>query len=320
MKIKHVLTIAAAAVAALSLAACGNKSNAGSSNKTVKIGILQLINQSGLDDARKGFVAELAKEGYKDGKNMKLDYVNAQGDQANLSTMSQQLQKDKNDLNLAIATPAAQALQKADPKTPMLFTAVSAPVDAGIVSSMTHPDKNTSGVTDMVSVKGQIGLLHRIAPKAKTIGLIYNAAEPNSVIQIKAAKKAIKALGLKSAEKTVASTNDVQQTMTALTGQAQAIYIPADNTLAAAMATVGKIAGQKKVPVVPAASTMVQDGGLATNGFNYRDLGKQAAKQAVKILKGKKTSTIPVEKPAKVSVMVNKAMAKKLGIDPSSIK
>ena len=91
MKIKNVLTIAAAAVAALTLAACGNKSSAGSSdNKTVKIGILQLINQSGLDDARKGFVAELAKEGYKDGKNLKLDYVNAQGDQANLSTMSQQ--------------------------------------------------------------------------------------------------------------------------------------------------------------------------------------------------------------------------------------
>ena len=321
MKIKNVLTIAAAAVAALTLAACGNKSNAGSSdNKTVKIGILQLINQSGLDDARKGFVAELAKEGYKDGKNLKLDYVNAQGDQANLSTMSQQLQKDKNDLNLAIATPAAQALQKADPKTPMLFTAVSAPVDAGIVSSMTHPDKNTTGVTDMVSVAGQIQLLHRIAPKAKTIGLIYNAAEANSVIQIKAAKKAIKALGLKAAVKTVASTNDVQQTMTALAGQAQAIYIPADNTLAAAMATVGKIAAQKKVPVVPAASTMVQDGGLATNGFDYRDLGKQAAKQAIKILKGKKTSSIPVEKPAKVSVMINKSMAKKVGIDPSTIK
>lgn len=320
MKMKNLLTTAATILAVATLAACGKTTSAKTEQKTVKIGILQLINQSALDDARKGFKAELAKEGYKEGKNLKLDYVNAQGDQANLSTMSQRLVKDKNDLNLAIATPAAQAMQKADSKTPLLFTAVSDPAAAGLVKNLKQPEANITGVTDMVSVAGQIKLLHRIAPKAKTIGLIYNAAEANSVIQIKAAKKAIKAAGLNVIEKTVASTNDVQQTTTTLASKCQAIYIPADNTMAAAMTTVGKIAAEKKIPVVPAASTMALDGGLATNGFNYRDLGVQAAKQAVKILKGKKVADVAVEKPAKVSVIVNKDMAKKLGIAVNTIK
>lgn len=321
MKIKNLLTLTVATVATLTLAACGSKpAGAESTEKTAKIGILQLINQTALDDARKGFKAELARQGYKEGKNLKLDYVNAQGDQANLSTMSQQLKKDKNDLNLAIATPAAQAIQRIDKKTPLLFTAVSDPAAAGLVKNLDKPEANITGVTDMVSVAGQVKLLKRIAPKVKTVGLIYNAAEANSVTQIKSAKAALKALNLNVVEKTVASTNDVQQTMETLTAKADAVYIPADNTMAAAMATVGKVAAKKQVPVVPAASTMVNDGGLATNGFNYRDLGVQAAKQAVAILKGKKVSQVPVQKPAKVSVIINKDMAKQLHIDPATIK
>ncbi|WP_155287672.1 ABC transporter substrate-binding protein [Lacticaseibacillus zhaodongensis] len=321
MKIKKLLLMAATVSSVALLAACGSKSaSAKDGNKTVKIGILQQINQTSLDEARKGFEAEMAKEGYKEGKNLKLDYVNAQGDQANLSTMSQRLAKDKNDINVGIATAAAQALQKADPKTPMVFTAITDPKSAGLVSSMSHPDKNATGVTDMVDVSGQIKLLHKIAPKAKTIGLLYNAAEPNSAMQIKLAKKAIAALGLKSTAQTVASTNDVEQATTALASQSQAIYIPADNTLAASMATVGRVSIKKGVPVVPAANAMVTAGGVATNGISYEKLGRQTAQMAIKILKGKKPSALPVEKPNKVSVFENKKMMKKLGIDQSVLK
>ena len=320
MKMKKIMTAAMTVATVALLAACGNKADSKASTKTVKVGILQLINQSALDDARKGFIQELAKEGYKEGKNLKIDYVNAQGDQANLTTMSQRLKRDKNDLNLAIATPAAQALQKEDTDTPMVFTAITDPKSAGLVSNMQAPNKNATGVTDMVSVAGQIKLLHRIAPKAKTVGLLYNAAEANSLVQIKLAKAALKAQGLKVVEKTVASTNDVAQTTTSIAHQVDAIYIPTDNTMAAAMATVGKITSETKTPVIAAASTMVQDGGLATNGINYKDLGVQTGKMAVKILKGKAVKDVAVESPAKVSVVVNKKIAKALNIDPSTIK
>jgi putative ABC transport system substrate-binding protein len=302
MKMKKVLVGLTTIVAVASLAACGNKS--AKKSDTVKVGILQLIDQSALNAARKGFTEELAKEGYK-GDKIKIDYVNAQGDQANLKSMSQQLKQDKNDLNLAIATPAAQALQKEDADTPMLFTAITDPKSAGLTTNPKAPDKNATGVTDMVDVKGQIDFTHKLFPKAKKIGLLYNAAEANSVFQIKLAKQEIKKLGLTAVVKTAATTNDVQQAAEALAGQADAIYIPTDNVAAAGMATVGKVSEKSKVPVVNADATMIKLAGVATKGINYEDLGKQTAKMAVKILKGKKVKSLPIESPAKTELVSN---------------
>ncbi|WDF83033.1 ABC transporter substrate-binding protein [Lacticaseibacillus pabuli] len=319
MKLKKFMAAATVVASVALLAACGSKKSS-SDNKQVKVGVLQLINQTALDDARKGFNAELAKKGYKPGKNVKIDYVNAQGDQANLSTMSQQLKKDKNDVNFAIATPAAQALQKADPDTPMVFTAVTDPKSAGLVSNLNAPDKNATGVTDKVDAKAQIELLHKMFPKAKKIGLIYNAAEPNSVVQIKTARKILKSMGLTPVEKTIASTNDAEQTMTALADKADAVYIPTDNTAAAAMNTIGKVSEQKKVPVVTADATMIKLAGVATKGFHYQDLGKQAADQVVKILKGKKVKSLPVENPAKSVLVKDDKRVKLFKVDPSVLK
>lgn len=314
---KKQLLLGLVGIAMLGLAACGQQTKA--DDNTVKVGVLQLIDQTALTDARKGFEEELAKAGYK-GSKIKIDYVNAQGDQANLKTMSEQLAKDKNDVNLAIATPAAQALQKGDPDTPMVFTAVTDPKSAGLVDNLKAPTKNATGVVDMVDIPQQIQYMHHLFPKAKTVGMLYNAAEQNSIVQVKAATKAAKKLGLKVVKRTVASTNDVQSATEALAGLSDVIYAPTDNTVAAAMATVGKVSLAKKVPVVPAASTMVQDGGVANIGINYKDLGKQTAKLAIQIIKGKKVKDLAVEKPAKVTVIKNEKMMKAFGITDADTK
>ncbi|QFR22132.1 ABC transporter substrate-binding protein [Schleiferilactobacillus harbinensis] len=320
MKKRYWLLTVVSMVLLLVLGACGSPAQGSSQDsKKIKIGILQLMNQTALDDARKGFIAELAKAGYKDGKNISIHYVNAQNDQANLKSMSEELAKDKNTVNLAIATPAAQALLQADKDTPQLFTAITDPVEAKLVTSLQHPGGNVTGTSDLVPVSGQIKLLHELFPKAKTIGLLYNVAEPNSLVQVKMAKAAIAKLGLKSTSLTVASTNDVSQAMTSLAGKADAIYVPADNVVAAAMATVGKISAEKKVPVVPAASTMVPAGGIATNGIDYEKLGAQTAQMAIKIIKGKKASAIPVQLPKDITLVVNKKLAKVFKIDPAQV-
>ncbi|ERL65338.1 ABC transporter substrate-binding protein [Schleiferilactobacillus shenzhenensis] len=303
----------------LVLTACGQQAQGSSGTKQIKIGILELMNQTALDDAREGFITELAKQGYKDGKNLSIHYVNAQNDQANLKSMSEQLAKDKNTVNLAIATPAAQALALADKETPLLFTAITDPVGAKLVRSLAQPGGNITGTTDLVPVAGQIKLLHQLFPQAKTIGLLYNAAEPNSLVQVKMAKAAIAKLGLHTTSLTVASTNDVAQAMTSLAAKADAVYVPADNVVAAAMATVGKVSAEKKVPVVPAASTMVPAGGVATNGIDYKKLGAQTARMAIKIIKGQKPADLAVEKPADVGLVVNQKLAHLFKIDPKEI-
>lgn len=321
MKKMHKFLGIAATVATIALlTACGKSASSNTDHKTIKIGILQLVDQSALTDARKGFEQELAKEGYKDGKNLKIDFVNAQGDQSNLNTMSQQLKKDKNNFNLAIATPAAQALQKADPDTPMLFTAVTDPKSAGLVTNLNKPDKNATGVTDKVDTVAQVDLLHKMFPKAKTIGLLYNAAEENSVVQIKLAKKEIKKLGLKATAKTVATTNDVQQSTEALAKQADAIYIPTDNVCAAAMTTIGQVTETAKVPVMTADATMIKKAGVATKGISYKQLGQQTAKLAIKLIKGQKVSQLPVENPAKTQIVTDAKRMKLFNISESTLE
>ena len=303
------------------LAGCTGGNSKSENKKEVKVGVLQYMEHNSLDQARKGFVAELKDAGYEEGKNMTLDYQNAQGDQSNLKSMSERLVKNKNDVILAIATPAAQSVVNETTTLPVLFTAVTDAVSAGLVTSNEKPGGNVTGTSDMVPIDEQTDLLLSIVPEAKTVGIIYNASEKNSEIQSKLAKKALEKSGVKVKEVTVSSTNDVQQVMTSLAKQVYGIYIPTDNTLAKTMSTVGEIAEAAKIPVIAGSTDMVEEGGLATYGINYEKLGRQTGKLAVKILKGEaKPEELSIETSKNLELVVNQKMAKALEIDPASIK
>lgn len=302
------------------LVGCGKK-EVETDSSVQKVGILQYMEHKSLDKAREGFIAELKDAGYEDGQNIKIDSLNSQGDQANLKSMSEKLVKEKSDVILTIATPAAISVATETTDIPIVFTAVTDAVSAGLVESNEKPGKNITGTSDMVPIDKQTNLLLSIVPDAKTIGIIYNSSEENSVIQAKLAKEAIEKKGVKVKESTVTSTNDVQQVMTALAGEVDGVYIPTDNTMANTMETVGEIARNKKLPIVTGAAEDVKVGALATYGIDYEKLGRQTGKVAIKILKGEaKPSEISVDTPTELDLVVNEDMAKALGIDPATIK
>jgi putative ABC transport system substrate-binding protein len=288
---------------------------ASKSEKLIKVGILQLAEHPALDAAKEGFIDGLKEKGYVDGKNIQIDFLNAQGDQSNLKVMSERLVSEKSDLILSIATPAAQALANETKKIPILTTAVTDLVSAKLAKSNEKPGTNVSGTSDMTPIKEQIELLKQLVPSAKTIGFIYNSSEDNSKLQVDIAEKAAKNLGFTTKSMTVTNTNDVAQNMQVLTAQVDAIYIPTDNTLASAMATVGKIAREQKLPVITGESNMALEGGLATVGIDYYKLGKQTAAMAVEILTKKvKVQNLPVQTQSNPQVVINKQMAELLGI------
>lgn len=204
----------------------------------------------------------------------------------------------KNDLNFAIATPAAQALLNADQETPEVFTAVTDPVAANLVDSLSKPGGNMTGTIDATNVSDQINLLTKVAPKAKTVGIFYNSSEVNSEAQAKQAKEALEKKGIKVVEKTVTSTNDVQQVMTSLAKQVDAVYLPTDNTVASTATTIGDILKDAKIPSIGSDEAYL-NAVLFTSGVNYHAIGKQAGKQAVSILKGKNPAEVKVGKPKK---------------------
>lgn len=280
-----------------------------------KVGIIQLVEHDALDASYRGFVDGLADAGFVDGQNIKIDYQNAQGEQANCQTIAQKLINDKDDLILAIATPAAQAVANLTKDIPILVTAVTDPASAKLVKSNEVPGTNVSGTSDLTPVEAQINLIKKIVPNVKKIGFLFCSSEQNSYFQIDIAKKVCDELGIEYTEATVSSTNEVQQVTQSLVGKVDAIYIPTDNMLASSMATVATVAIPAKLPVFCGEEGMTMAGGVATYGINYYELGKQTAKQAVKILNGEaEPSTMPIEYLETCTLTVNNDMVQKIGI------
>lgn len=293
----------------------GGAASSADSQKVYKIGVVQLLEHDALDSAYKGFVDGLKSAGYEDGKNIRLNYENAQNEQANCVTIASKLVNDGSDLILAIATPAAQAVANATKDIPILVTAVTDPADAKLVKSNDKPGTNVSGTSDLTPVKEQIELLKEMVPDVKNVGLMYCSSESNSKFQIDIAKKECDELGIGYTVKTVSSSNEIQQVAQSLVGRVQAVYVPTDNMLAAGMKTLGMVFTPAKIPVVVGESGMVKNGGIATYGINYYKLGQQTAEMAVKILKGEtKPADMPIEYQKDMDVAVNQDVAKQLGI------
>ena len=286
-----------------------------------RIGILQLAEHLSLDAAREGFISRLEELGYIDGENIQINYFNAQGDQSNLRIMSQQLVSQQSDLVLAIATSAAQAIANETSTIPILTSAVTSLETANLVESNERPNTNVSGTSDMPPIEAQLNLLRQLAPNAQTIGFIYNTSEPNSQLQVEIAEAIAIELGFIPHHMSVTSTNDVAQNMLALATRVDVMYIPTDNTMSSASATVGNIARQHNIPIVTGSVGMMREGGLATIGIDYFELGQQTADMAVRVFNGEDISTMPVEFSTQMDLFINEEMAEAIGIQiPASLR
>ncbi|HEP1831841.1 TPA: ABC transporter substrate-binding protein [Streptococcus suis] len=315
--VKKLATISVASMGLLTLAACSSSSEQASSD-VVKVGVLQYMEHESLTAAREGFVAELEANGYKEGEKLVLDYQNAQGDQANLQTISEQL-IDGNDIVLAIATPSAQSLATVSTETPIVFTAVTDPLSADLVESIEKPGGLLTGTSDQAPIDKQVELLGQAVPDAKTVGILYTTSERNSEVQVEQAKELLEKAGYKVIVKGITSSNEVQDATTSLMKDVDALFIPTDNTVASTMTMIGELSVEHKVPVIGGSTDMVDEGGLLTYGTNYEALGRQTAKMAIKIIEGANVSETAVEYPETVSLHVNEEMAQKLGIDTSKL-
>ena len=286
----------------------------GRTTDALSVGILQLIEHASLDAVRDGFIEGLAANGFENGNQIELTYLNAQGDQSNLRVMSQQLVSNHADLIFAIATPSAQAVANATNEIPVLTGAVTDLVSANLVESNEIPNTNVSGTSDMTPVEKQLDLLLQLAPNTQTLGFLYNSSEANSQIQVEIAEEYARKLGLKTERMTVTNTNDVTQNMIALIQRVDAIYIPTDNTLASAMPNVGAIAREYQIPVITGAIEMAVEGGLATVGIDYYQLGKQAADMAIRVFNGEDISQMSVELASEAHIVINEEMALAIGL------
>lgn len=289
---------------------------AGGGEKKYKIGVLQLTEHDALDAANQGFVSALNDSGI----SYDIDQQNAQNDQSACQTIAQKLVNDGDDLILAIATPAAQAVAGATTEIPIVGTAITDFAASGLVASNDAPGGNVTGTSDLTPVDDQFGLLVKLLPNAKTVGVLYCTAESNSDVQVQMAEEAAQSRGLTAVRYSVSSSNEIQQVVESMVGKVDACYAPTDNTIAAGMSTVAMVANENKLPVICGEQGMVNNGGLATYGIDYNKLGYKAGQMAVKILKGEsKPADMPIEtlEASECTLTTNEDTAKAVGVDLS---
>mgnify|MGYP001095877044 CR=1 FL=1 len=288
-----------------------------------KIGITQIVTHPALDANRQGFIDQLAEEGFVEGVNVEYDFSNPEGDMTVAASIAQKFVMDKVDMILAIATPTAQACVQAIKGTDikLVFGSVTEPVEAGLVESWDKPGGNVNGISDWADVGTQIQLIIDILPDVQKLGVIYNAGEVNSVVQVDELKKVAPSLGIEEiVEATAATTADVLVAAQSLVGRVDAIWVPTDNTVVSAFESAVKVCEDNQIPLFAADVATVERGAIGTPGIDYYQLGRECGQLAVRILQGENPANIPVKIVDMTDLYLNPAAAERMGVTiPQSV-
>jgi len=312
-------------VALLALAGCGqSNSTEQTSNESekemVKIGVTQIVEHPSLDAAFEGFKKALEDGGFTEGENVTYDVQIAQGDMNNNQTIANNFVSDQVDLIFANSTPSAQSALNVTKEIPIIFTSVTDPVGANLVPSMDQAGENITGTTDThpEAISNMIKFIDE-ETDAKTVGLIYNSGEQNSVSQINKVKEAAQNTDLQFAEASVSTSAEVKQAAESLVGQADVFYIVTDNTVVSAMESVVSVANDNKIQVFAGELDSLKRGAFAAYGFDYYDIGYEAGQMAVSVLKGeKKINEIKPQYPQNLKLVINKTAASNQGVELKS--
>lgn len=315
--------LTAALLSAALMAGCSTSSSASSAAsstaagssaaETYSIGLAQLVDHPSLNTIRDAMLDEFEVQGFKDGENITINYQNAAGKTSSLDSIMSGYQADGVEAIVAIATPTAMAAQNYAENIPVIFSAVSDPVGAGLVESIEVPGGNITGTSDEVQVEQIIDLMLQLSPDIKKVGVLYNAGEANSVSNIERFKKYAEEKGLEVIEKTGTDNTTMQQAAVDLANSVDAMFSPNDNTVATGMVSLAQVARDAGIPYYVGADSMVETGGFATVGIDYEELGRETARMTIDVLEG----TSPAEMPVKVykenlNIYVNEDVLKDL--------
>jgi len=286
----------------------------------IKVGVTSIVEHPALDAARDGVKQALADAGYKDGENYQFLFQSAQNRQPTAVQIAQKYVGDKVDVIVAIGTPSAQAAANATKDIPVVFSAITDPVAAGLMGNLAKPDANVTGVSDMTPVADHVKLIRELLPQATKIGYLYNPSEANSVAALRVLQEAAMAQGFDVVESTALQTAQVRNATLALVDKVDVIYITTDNTVVSALETAIMVANENNMPFVAADPESAVRGALVAAGVNYFDIGLLTGKMVVKLLKGEKVANIAAEIAPANDLFINQQTAASIGYSfPESV-
>lgn len=278
------------------------------------VAITAIVEHPALDSIRQGVIEELAREGFVDGQNIKIDFQSAQGSAATAAQIARKFVGDKADVIIPITTPSAQPAVAATRAIPIVFSGVTDPVAAKLVKSWEPSGTNVTGISDHKPIEPQLELIQTLVPTVKQLGYVYSAGEVNSVTVLKELEAAAQKVGISVVAVAVQRSADIGTAARSLNGKVQAIYISEDNAVVSAYEALHKAALEAKIPVIAADSDTVKRGALAAYAVNQYDIGVATGKVAARVLRGEKAGEIAVQDVNEFELSVNQKTAADLGI------
>jgi putative tryptophan/tyrosine transport system substrate-binding protein len=278
------------------------------------VAVTAIVEHPALDAARDGIKEALAEAGYEDGRNLTFLYESAQGNPATAAQIARKLVGEAPSVIVPISTPSAQAVVGATREIPVVFTAVTDPVGAKLVADPKRPGGNVTGMSDLSPIGKHLDLVKEIVPAARTLGVIYNPGEANSLTLLELLRAEAPARGLAVEEAPAPKSADVLPAAQSLVGSVDAIYVPTDNTVVTALEAIVRVGRQNKLPVLAGDTDSVPRGAIAALGFNYGDVGRQTGRIVARVLKGEKPGDIPVEGVEITELFVNPGAAEAMGV------
>ena len=316
MKKKILATTMAVVLGVTALTGCGSS---GKDNYT--IGISQFAVHGSLDNCREGFLAGLAEEGFVEGENLNIEYVNAQAEPGTAAMTTDNFVTKKVDMICAIATPTAMTAYNSTMNTeiPVIYTAVSDPVGAGLVASMEAPGSNITGTSDALNTEAVLELILAADPDIKKVGLLYNKSEDASKAPVEAVKSYCEAKGIEVVEKTGTNNDEISLAADALISSgAEAVFTPTDNTVMTAELAIYEKFIEAGVPHYGGADSFALNGAFLGYGVNYEELGTATADMIVDVLvNGADPASVEVVTLDNGIATVNTETAQAIGYDYS---
>jgi len=281
---------------------------------TKTIGITQIVDHPSLNAIREGILEGLAKEGFVDGKNLTVIYENAQGNPTTAAQIAQKFAGLQLDVIIPISTPSAQTIVQQIKKTPIIFAAISDPLSAKIVSSLTHPGENVTGVADIPPLQEQLNFMETCIPHLKTLGVVYNPGEVNNVSFLKELRRLAHKKQIKIVVAAAPKSADVNAAAKSIVSKVDAIFIGNDNTVVSGLEPLIKVSLDANKPLFVSDPDSVNRGAFAAYAYDQRQIGQQVGKMVVEVLKGKNPGDIPVETPKDLKVTINPKTAEKIKV------
>lgn len=284
------------------------------------VAITAIVEHPSLDAVRKGAIEALAQEGYKEGQNLTVNFQSAQGNMGTAGQIAKQFAADNPDAIIAIATPSAQAVVSATTTVPVVFSAVTEPVEAKLVSKLDGSGTNVTGASDVLPLEPQVVLIKELLPNVKNIGFVYSPGEVNSTVTLKNLKAVAQAQGVTIVEAPAQKSSDIAMAAQSLVGKVDVIYTSTDNNVVNAYEALAKVAKEGKIPLVSSDPGVIERGASVVLGVNYHQLGIETGKITARIFKGEKAGDIPVYRASELDLFVNKKNASEQGLTvPQSI-